>query len=115
MASSAAQLIADWQAAAASGDAARLCGLYAPDAVLVDCSGEVHQGDRAHWYAGAHLAEHIPSSGQGRCRRWLEGLAVGEVLSALELPATLGLIERLHRFAWKRHGFAVGRRGPAVR
>jgi ketosteroid isomerase-like protein len=72
MASSAAHLIADWRAAAASGDAARLRGLYAPDAVLVDCSGEVHQGDRAHWCAGARLAEHIPSSDRGRCRRWLE-------------------------------------------
>jgi ketosteroid isomerase-like protein len=103
MASSAAQLIADWQAAAASGDVARLCGLYAPDAVLVDCSGEVHQGDRAHWYAGAHLAEHIPSSDQGRCRRWLEA---GDVALAAGLwhfgrPTGLMVLRRDSDARWR--------------
>jgi ketosteroid isomerase-like protein len=103
MASSAAQLIADWQAAAASGDAARLCGLYAPDAVLVDCSGEVHQGGRAHRWACAHLAEHIPSSDEGRWRRWLEA---GDVALAAGLwnfgrPTGLMVLRRDSSAKWR--------------
>jgi ketosteroid isomerase-like protein len=102
MASSAAQLIADWQAAAASGDAARLCGLYAPDAVLVDCCGEVHQGDRAHRCAGAHLVEHIPFPDQGRCWRWLEA---GDVALAAGLwhfgrPTGLMVLRRDNDAQW---------------
>jgi ketosteroid isomerase-like protein len=103
MASSAARLIADWQAAAASGDPARLCALYAPDAVIVDCSGEVHHGLRAHRCAGAHLTEHIPSGDQGHYRRWLQAgdVALAAGLWRFEEPTGLMVLRRGRDGQWR--------------
>src|SRR5262245_7479086 len=103
MASSAAQLIADWQAAAASGDPARLCALYAADAVLVDCSGEVHHGHRAHRCAQAHLTQHIPSRDQGHYWRWLEAgdVALAAGLWHFRQPTGLMVLRRDGDAQWR--------------
>jgi ketosteroid isomerase-like protein len=98
MAGSAEQLIAEWRAAALSGDAERLCSLYADNAVVVDLCGEVHDGPAAHRCAGSHLADYGPAT---------DGRAYARLVEAGDVAVAAGMWQ-----AERSTGLMVLRRQP---
>jgi ketosteroid isomerase-like protein len=92
MAGSAEQLIAEWRAAALSGDAERLCSLYADNAVVVDLCGEVHHGPAAHRRAGSYLAHCGPSTDGRVFARSVEADDVAVAAGMWQAERSIGLM-----------------------
>lgn len=103
MADSAAQLIAQWRAAAFSGDTDRLCALYADNAVVVDLCGEVHQGHAAHRCAGSYLAQSGPSADERADARLVQAgdVAVAAAMWQVDRSSGLMVLQRQPDGTWR--------------
>jgi ketosteroid isomerase-like protein len=103
MADSATQLIAQWRAAALSGDTDRLCSLYADDAVVVDLCGEVHHGHAAHRCAGSYLAHNGPSTDERAEARCVQAgdVAVAAGMWQIDRSSGLMVLQRQSDGAWR--------------
>jgi ketosteroid isomerase-like protein len=103
MADSAAELIAQWRAAALSGDTDRLCSLYADDAVVVDLCGEVHHGHAAHRCAGRYRAQNGPSADERADARWVQAgdVAVAAAMWQVDGSSGLTVLQRQPDGTWR--------------